>query len=291
MRHRHHDSSIGWISFSDTLFFGFGLLLLFGMRLTADLKSSTSRVTELEQAIAEGRSRPVNHLAPDSRLDVARRQLTEQEKQLAGLNEKIAELEASKKATDVAFAARTRQEKRVRHELLGLKGKMSRVAVILDSSQSMERGNRWVLARTLVQEWIECLDMDSCVVIVYHNKVFRRPAQGVFNFTTEREASVSQIHDFLAERKPGGKTDTLQALEMAYLIPNLDTVILFTDGSPNVDDKPGSDKEQIEKIYTLCRAHPDIPINAIGIGDYFARDLSTFLLKVAEITHGTFIGR
>ena len=290
MRHRQHDSAIGWISFSDTLFFGFGLLLLFGTRLTAELKSSTSRVTELEQALAASKG-DEQDLVLTGILDVAQRRLNEQKKEVVVLSERVAELEASQKATEAAFAARTRQEKRVRHELLGLKGRMSRVAVVIDSSQSMKRGNRWAMARTIVQEWIECLDMDSCVVIVYHNQVLRRPSQGEFDFVNNRDTSVRQINEFLGGRTPGGRTDTLKALQMAYLIPNLDTIILFTDGAPSIDDTPGSEKKLIDQIYTLCRAHPDIPINAIGIGDYFAHDLSAFLLKVAELTHGTFIGR
>ena len=34
-----------------------------------------------------------------------------------------------------------------------------------------------------------------------------------------------------------------------------------------------------------------IPVNTIGLGNYFEEDLSNFLLNVAEITGGTFLGR
>jgi hypothetical protein len=66
---------------------------------------------------------------------------------------------------------------------------------------------------------------------------------------------------------------------------------LFTDGAPNDGHSAVFDPKIAEQIYTLCKAHPDVPINAVGLGDYFKPELSQFLLRIAETTGGTFLGR
>jgi len=182
-------------------------------------------------------------------------------------------------------------QKKVRHELLGLRGNLRNVAIVIDSSQSMKSGGRWQDATSLMKQWVECLDMQACVVIVFHNHVYRHPQKGVFDFANDRDAAIAEIRDFLQRVEPKGQTNTLAALEAAYAIRGLDTIILFTDGSPNLDAKAGSDPELIKAIYELCRSKKEIPINAIGIGNYFKPELSKFLLTLAEITGGTFIGR
>ena len=284
-RHKPHDSAIGWISFSDTLFLGFALLLLCSMKLASALKDRTEEASELRRSAA---AVPADAHTRLKALSVDNDDL---KTQLDSRTNELATARAALKSLEDSTAHRVTQEKRVRHELLGLKGKLRRVALVLDSSESMKRGDRWAKASEMVQQWVECLDMQACVVIVFHSHVYRHPKSGEFDFTTDREASIADIRNFLARFKPTGRTDTLAALEEAYRMDNVDTIILFTDGSPNIDDKAGSDKELVDRIYQLCRTKPDIPINAIGIGDYFKPEFSQFLLAIAEMTGGTFIGR
>lgn len=284
-RHKPHDSAIGWISFSDTLFLGFALLLLCSMKLALALKERTSEVSAL-------RSHPISE-PPDQQAELRALTATAKDlqKQLLTRTAELASARASLVELETRAAQLATQEKRVRHELLGLKGMLRRVALVIDSSESMKQGNRWAKANELVQQWVECLDMQSCVVIVFHSRVYRHPKSGEFDFATDREGSIKKIRKFLDDLKPTGRTDTLAALEEAYRMPDLDTIILFTDGSPNIDDKAGTDKELVDRIYELVQSKPDIPINAIGIGDYFKPDFSKFLLTIAENTGGTFIGR
>jgi hypothetical protein len=71
----------------------------------------------------------------------------------------------------------------------------------------------------------------------------------------------------------------------------LDTIILFTDGEPN--SPTGRDQfepEMTELIYDLCRQY-SVPVNAVGLGDYFKPELSRFLLTVSQETGGSFVGR
>jgi len=38
------------------------------------------------------------------------------------------------------------------------------------------------------------------------------------------------------------------------------------------------------RSYALCRQHANVPVNTIGLGQYFEQDLSTFLRTVAKLT-------
>jgi len=308
---RHQDSAIGWISFSDTLFFGFGLVLVLGMNISAKLKQRDADLESLTAVVESsqlGESQNGSSVSVAKQLATVQSQLEEKQEELKRLAEEAAQAIATREQLDVLeselkvvrqklkasedLATNTeKNEKSVRRELLGLQGKMQRVAIVVDGSESMKQGNRWKKARDTVLQWIECLDMQSCVVILFHSYVYRSPKQGVLDFEDSRQESIEQIRRQLGVVEPQGRTDTLAALEEAYRVPDVDTIILFTDGSPNIDDKPGTDRDLVERIYKLCRSKPGIPINAIGIGNYFAKDLSTFLLTIAEITKGTFIGR
>jgi Mg-chelatase subunit ChlD len=213
------------------------------------------------------------------------------QKELRGLE---TELDAAKEQLAAVISQAVRgasAEKRVRHELLGLRGDLRNVAIVIDASHSMKNGGRWQDATSLMKQWVECLDMQTCVLIVFHNHVTRRPKMGVFDFVNNRDSAIAEIRDFLKRVEPKGQTNTLKALEEAYKMPGIDTIILFTDGSPNLDGKAASDPVLIDAIYELCVSKKEIPINAIGIGDYFRPELSKFLLTLAKNTGGTFIGR
>ncbi len=64
-----------------------------------------------------------------------------------------------------------------------------------------------------------------------------------------------------------------------------------TDGEPNNGESNQFDPEIAEKIYALCRQHKGIPVNTVGLGNYFKPQLSGFLIRVAQETGGSFLGR
>jgi hypothetical protein len=105
------------------------------------------------------------------------------------------------------------------------------------------------------------------------------------------EANRKRLLEQIKDTKPDGGTNTLLALQMAYQCPQLDTIILFTDGEPNNGESNQFDPEIAERIYALCRQHKDIPVNTVGLGNYFKPQLSGFLMKVAQETDGSFLGR
>ena len=192
-------------------------------------------------------------------------------------------------------AARNVVEKSVRKELIGLSGELRRVAIVIDTSGSMTLENRWAQASSIVNTWIDHLNVDECVLVAFASNVRVFPEDG--SFLDVRASAVgdenrAKLTSYLKSVKPGGWTDTLAALQKAYSYPDIDTIVLFTDGKPSDPKNSGAFSKQIaDAIYSRCEQHKHIPINTVGIGNYFEPALATFLQKVSSITGGTFVGR
>ncbi len=258
------------------------------------------------------------------------RELAEAQEAIRGLEEKLSKRllmqqdlqtqldELRLERDQLANDSLNQQKKEVglRRDLVGFKGDLKKVAFVVDGSASMGiDADRWPNAKNTVLSWIENLDVQECVVIVFTNRVHRFPQgeKNTFSLQGEKRAtSIEQIRNYLRQRTPVGFTNTLAALETAYAMPGVDTIILFTDGAPYAglnaqgigigekdnslktsDGKHDYDPEMMQTIYALCenKDHIGIPINVVGVGDFYSAELSTFLLNVARITKGTFIGR
>ena len=197
-------------------------------------------------------------------------------------------------------------EGEIRRELLSLKGgaaggSLSNVVVLLDRSSSMEaeKGRRWRDATNVVNTWLSYLPIKNCVLVTFNDqcRVFPTDGSWLRINETNRNTLVAQLDGL----EPEGFTDTLAALQTAYRYTNVDTIILFTDGKPERAPRNGSrqesiggrgSKEMIKDIHLLCTNRVQIiPVNTVGLGDYFSPDLAGFLRQVANETKGTFIGR
>ncbi|HVU89557.1 MAG TPA: VWA domain-containing protein [Gemmataceae bacterium] len=247
------------------------------------------RIQSLESELATGNKRAEEYLA----------QLKRATEALQGLS-----LEKRKIETRLDQAEQQRElallrETRLNRELVGLKGKLTRVAVLFDASGSMnaksadQRMNRWTEAQQIAGTWLRYLDAEECVLIVFSSDVRTFPEDG--SFARLRGAGSDerrqQLLKSLERIEPKGWTNTLGALQKAYEYPGLDTIILFSDGAPTNVNLGRFDAAVADEIYRLCRRYPDVPINTIGLGNYFEQDLSTFLTTVARITGGAFQGR
>jgi uncharacterized coiled-coil DUF342 family protein len=181
----------------------------------------------------------------------------------------------------------------IRRELVGLQGPLGRVAILFDASESMAKGGRWESARKVVESWVANLSMRECRLIVFNSFIKPFPADGsVINLQgDDGDKKRRELVAFLAETKPEYQTNTRQALEEAYKTEGLDTIILFTDGAPTAGRSGVPSEAEAEEIYKLINRNPNIAINAVGIGAYFDPKLATFLLKVSELSNGSFMGR
>ena len=187
-------------------------------------------------------------------------------------------------------------ETRINRELVGLSGSLRRVAIIFDASGSMKEqgtsGDRWADAQRFGATWLRYLDVDECVLIVFSSDVRTFPADGTLAKVRgpSGEAARGELLTQLAAVEPKGWTNTLDALRTAYSYESLDTIILFSDGAPTNANSGRFDPAVAREIYALVEQHKHIPINSVGLGNYFDQELSTFLRTVATLSGGTFRG-
>jgi hypothetical protein len=191
-------------------------------------------------------------------------------------------------------------------EVLGFQGQFRNVVFIIDVSHSMTHisdpnrpgfendtynPQRWNKTKREIVSWARHLPMETLRLVVFHSNVFEYPGGGKFFSMrgAERGEAVGVLEKGLDRVKPTGQTNTLGALEKAYSYPDVDTMILFTDGNPVVEGAKTADL--IASVRGLIRQHRNIPVNVVGIGEYFEKSFADFLRDIASVTGGEFIGR
>jgi len=216
---------------------------------------------------------------------------------IQGLTAEKARLQQALGASELKRQAELLEEGRNNRELLGLTGRLDRIAVLFDASGSMGQAtasgsDRWDEAQETAAKWLQHLNVEQCVLIVYSSVVRTFPEDG--SLADLRGRSGKANRDLLLKCvkavSPGGWTNTYDALRKAYQY-DVDTILLFSDGAPSSSDSGVYDPAMAKRIYDLCRVHPRIPIHTVGLGNYFQRDTSTFLMSLAEISNGTFRGQ
>ena len=215
-----------------------------------------------------------------------------------GLRTEKEQLKQQLSQAEIQRQAQLIEEGRNNRELVGLTGRLERVAVLFDASGSMRQaatsggGDRWAEAQQIAATWLKHLNVQHCVLIVFSSQVHAFPQDGKLADLRgpagkiKREALLQHVKSVT----PGGWTNTQAALAKAYEYP-IDSILLFSDGAPTETDSGVFDPAVAQKIYELCRTHPNIPIHTIGLGNYFDKNASTFLQSIAKITGGTFRGR
>jgi hypothetical protein len=248
---------------------------------------SQTKVHELETQLAQRDQAAEEYLAKLKRATLL----------FQGLKSEKEQLEQRFNKAELQHQAELLEESRNNRELVGLSGRLERVAVLFDASGSMRQAtasggsDRWAEAQQMAATWLKHLNVQQCVLIVFSSAVQTFPEDGSLADLrgelgkTKREALLKHVK----EVTPGGWTDTYNALRRAYEY-NIDSILLFSDGAPSRSTAGVFDPALAQQIYDLCRAHPNIPVHTIGLGNYFDQNASTFLRSVAKITNGTFRG-
>ena len=165
------------------------------------------------------------------------------------------------------------------------------MAILFDASGSMTQKGRWEEVQRIALTWLDHLDVDECVLIVFSSGVATFPADGSLLRVSgpDGAASRARLLEYLRSVKPEGWTNTLAAMQQAYRYP-VDTIILFSDGADLRDHQPlqrPSGRADLCPLPPACR-HPD---QRHRTGQLLRPDFSTFLRTTAQLTGGTFVGR
>lgn len=266
---------------------------------TASAQQLQAMVTRAEQAEASAKDAAAtrdDYLDRLRRAAVYVRDVDEKKNMLAlqveALKTQLANALDDLKAAQAQVQQQRSREATINRELVGLRGGLKRVAILFDASGSMTQQGRWEEVQRIALTWLDHLEVDECVLIVFSSDATAYPSDGSLLRVsgTEGPANRARLLEYLKSVKPEGWTNTLAAMQLAYRYP-VDTVILFSDGAPTYETVNRFNAEAAEQIYALCRQHADVPVNAIGLGNYFDQNFSTFLRTVAQLTGGTFVGR
>lgn len=299
MKRRRESIELFGVSFLDVLSCALGgvlLLLLLSSRQRADeAQHQAKRITDLEGIVAEGAAKLGGALA----------QAQDDERQLEGLQK---ELDKAQRDNDILEhvnkslgelhqrgLARIEDLQKVEASLVGLKGKLSNVVFVFDTSGSMKNRKDPRTGDPLFPEykafltnWISSLKFKQFNVVRFSTEPeLWQPALRVAD-PANRQAAVTWVSSFESD----GGTNTLAAFQTAMQFPGVDTIIFFSDGAP---DNDATD----EVLAWLDSNNPRDPasgqrrttINTIGLGNYFAEKWGDFMNNIADQHDGVFIGR
>jgi hypothetical protein len=248
---------------------------------------SQTKVRELEKQLA----------ASDKLADEYLAKLKQATDAFKGLQIEKKQLQQSLSESELKHQVQLLEEGRNNRELIGLTGRLDRVAILFDASGSMKNaaasgGDRWAESQQIAATWLQHLNVEQCVLIVFSTNVRTFPEGGLLADLRgeDGKARRTTLLQHVKSLTPAGTTNTLDALRKAYEY-DIDAILLFSDGAPSLSDSGVFDPVLANQVYDLCRGHPDTPVHTIGLGHYFDLNASTFLRTVAATTGGTFRGQ
>jgi hypothetical protein len=211
------------------------------------------------------------------------------------------------------------QQRSLNNKLVGLGGKLENVVFMVDVSKSMKSGkqadgllfNNWFPIVEVIERWINGLDVASAALIVFgDNAEVKVQMQDLNQGGRERILNVLKQIDPSADG-----TNFLAAFEEAYRIPNVDTIIVFSDGLPSIDvngkrifinarNSSESDQEyqtrvaqavaeNVERVLAvhrriseIAKQHPTVAVNVIGLGEAVYNEKTGNLLNDLALDNG-----
>lgn len=205
----------------------------------------------------------------------------------AALARAQSEIDALRKASDTLRQAQA--------NLVGLRGPLRNVAFVFDTSGSMATP-RFDDYKATLKSWVTHLPMRRLAVIDFDNniRVFR---PNLVDATPENRAAACEFIDGFSAR---GMTDTLGALQRAFAMEGLDTIVLLSDGEPTLPHPRDGGRPSaadiaknialVEQWLQQRNASGEVVINCVAMGNYFNTAYGEFLQRIAADHGGVFIG-
>lgn len=208
------------------------------------------------------------------------------------------------------------REQGFRQELLGIRsrsGSFRRVIFIVDHSGSMGDDGRWEYVKGVIENWLLLLPFEEVRLVLFNDKVNEYPRSGLFvtlgRTAESRQDAIKPLVQALKDTAPTLGTNTSLALKTAYESRDVDAMFLFTDGQPMIKPERDTTSEDFralqDEVLAMITAREEsgesVPINVIGLGDYFSHRLAgpeqkhlpfgVFLTRIAKLSGGSFLGR
>lgn len=261
-------------------------------------------VDSLHEVVVAGRDQTIREIKVD--LDSLRHDL-------AGIQKLLESVPGLIEAT-------RREEQSLRQELLRIRsrdGSLQRVVFLIDVSTSMgfEPGGgkaqsadetRWAQVKDRIETWIKLLPVEKCAIVTFSENVSIFPAPNSYFESPKQMDWKVEFPKMIAALKSG--TNTLGGIQAAVKFNDASAIILFTDGQPTVstdedNGRPSPAKSEaklqeavLRELRSIVEASnkdggKPVPINVVGVGNYFEPEFGKFLKDVADLTGGSFIGQ
>jgi hypothetical protein len=206
-------------------------------KLLAELEKVKEQVVSVsEQRLSENTSSSKEKQVLSAKLKRLEDGLNLSESEVGKLKD---QLESAREAAVLAREQAISQQRSINNKLVGLGGKLENVVFMVDISKSMQSGkgpngvvlNNWVPIVEVIERWINGLNVGSAALIVFGDSADVKVEMQELN-----QGGREKILEVLKQIDPNADgTNFLAAFEKAYRIPNVDTIIVFSDGLPSVD--------------------------------------------------------
>ncbi len=238
-----------------------------------------------------------------SQLALANAKIRERESELAKLERQLALVNSKLIASDKELARLKLQIAdmiKYSNKVLDLRGPMKNVVFVFDTSASMKLNEFDRTYKEVLKAWLGALRYEKFALLQFSTDVRSATGKG-----WKTQADLSEINQYIDQFRAEGHTNLRKALEQALAYPNVDTIILFSDGEPNLfgDDptQPMKDSNQqwikgqpaIDDLNRRLRGggNPQkVVINTVGMGNYLNQTYGTFLQSLARDNRGRFVG-
>ena len=282
MKRRSGEVQVFSMSFLDVLSCALGGTLLL-LLLIQD--GSQQQADAQEEALRE----------MQSRIDSAQQKVKQAQRDIEEANKKSKNARARARA----LAAANKKLKQAQTSLTGINGKLKHVVFIFDTSGSMadnfntssfrrdgpKRGPKFQRYLAALKRGVDTYPFTRFNVIRFSTDVRAWKPGKMGRATDENKKSANA---FIDKFQPNGGTATLKALQAAFRLPDVDTIILYSDGVP-VYSQNQSHQAAIKEVMDWLQANrrEGLVINTVAIGGSHRSLHREFLRKIAELTKGT----
>lgn len=248
-------------------------------------------------AAQEAQARKKAHASLLDRIAEAKAQAESRRAEAAGIRAQIEDLKKDEEKNREAVAALGRYvDQLLAFNFAGVYTEKKRVVVLMDLSGSMasQREDLTAVASALVDffQGAGAADVRFAVIGFGAQTTAAQPdafpsafpGQGLVPMTDANRDHAKRWIVEMAYQRLGGGTPTKRALELAFEIPDVEAVLLLTDGSPD-----GGGGPVLDRAAELNRGR-GVEIHCIGMGKaLFEKDeFRVFLQRLATSNHGRF---
>lgn len=286
-------------------------------KLLTELEKVKEQVISVsEQRLSENTTSSKNMQVLTAKLKRLEDGLNQSESEIIKLKD---QLDSALKAAAIAREQAISQQRIFNNKLVGLGGKLENVVFMVDISKSMQSDkgpngvvlNNWVPIVEVIERWINGLNVGSAALIVFGDSADVKVEMQELN-----QGGREKILEVLKQIDPNAEgTNFLAAFEKAYRIPNVDTIIVFSDGLPSVDvngnrifvgGKNSGESDEAYKmrvaksvadnvnrvlavhrrISEMAEEHPSVAVNVIGLGAGVYNEKTGNLLNDLALKNG-----